>query len=70
MAIDKVTLPVARKIAGLTQKDLAKALGVSEGTVLNWEKGKREPSISQAIAIGDVVGISYDNINFLPKNTV
>lgn len=70
MAIDKVTLPVARKIAGMTQNDLAKAIGVSESTILNWEKGRREPTISQAVAIGNAVGIPYDNIIFLPMNTV
>lgn len=70
MAIDKVTLPVARKIAGMTQNDLAKAIGVSESTILNWEKGRREPTISQAVAIGNAVGIPYDNIIFLPTNTV
>lgn len=70
MAIEKVTLPVARKIAGMTQKDLAKAVHVSENTILKWEKGKCEPTVSKAIAIGEVLGIPYDNIIFLPKNTV
>lgn len=70
MVIDKVTLPVARKIAGITQLGLAKTLGVSESTVSNWEKGRSEPTISQAIAIGEAVGIPYDNIIFLPQNTV
>lgn len=70
MAIERVTLPVARKIAGLTQRELAKAVGVSESTLLNWEKGRREPTVSQAIAIGKATGIPYDNIIFLPINTV
>lgn len=70
MAIEKVTLPVARKIAGMTQKDLAKAINVSESTILKWEKGRCEPPVSKAIAIGEAVGIPYDNIIFLPQNTV
>lgn len=70
MAIKKVTLPVARKIANMTQKDLANALNVSESTILKWEKGRTEPTVSQAIAIGEAVGIPYDNIIFLPRNTV
>lgn len=70
MAIEKVTLPVARKIANMTQKDLANALNVSESTILKWEKGRTEPTVSQAIAIGEAVGIPYDNIIFLPRNTV
>ena len=70
MAIEKVTLPVARKIANLTQKQLGLAVGVSESTVANWEKGRSEPTVSQAKAIGKATGIPYDNIIFLPKNTV
>lgn len=70
MVIEKVTLPVARKIANLTQKELATAVGVSESTVINWEKGRSEPTVSQAIAISQAVGIPYDCIIFLPRNTV
>ena len=70
MAIEKVTLPVARKIANLTQKQLGLAVGVSESTVVNWEKGRTEPTVSQAKAIGEATGIPYDNIIFLPLNTV
>lgn len=70
MAIEKVTLPVARKIANLTQKKLALVVGVSESTVINWEKGRSEPTVSQAKAIGEATGIPYDNIIFLPTNTV
>lgn len=66
MAIEKITLPAARKNAGLTQKELAKLCGVSETTVLNWEKGRTEPSVSQARKIGEVVGVHYDDIIFLP----
>ena len=68
--IDKVTLPVARKIAGLTQKGLASALEVSESTVINWEKGRSEPTVSQAKQISDVTGIPLDCIIFLPSSTV
>ena len=70
MAIEKVTLPVARKIANLTQKQLAVAVGVSESTVINWEKGRSEPTVSQAILVGEATGIPYDSIIFLPSNTV
>lgn len=66
----KITLPAARKNASMTQKDLAIACGVSESTVSNWEKGKTEPTVSQARRISELVGIHYDNIIFLPKNTV
>ena len=70
MAIAKVTLPVARKIAELTQKGLASAVGVSESTVINWEKGRTEPTVIQAQKISEVTGIPLDCIIFLPTNTV
>ena len=70
MAIEKITLPAARKMANLTQKGLADACGVSESTVCNWEKGRTEPSVSQAKRIGEVCGIHYDDIIFLTQVTV
>lgn len=70
MAIEKVTLPVARKIAGLTQKGLGNEVGVSESTVISWEKGRSEPTVSQAQKISEITGIPLDCIIFLPSNTV
>lgn len=70
MVYEKVTLPVARKIAGLTQVDLAKAVNVSESTVVNWEKGRSEPTVTQALQISEVVNRPLDSIIFLPKSAV
>lgn len=70
MAIEKITLIAARKMAGLTQRELAKACGVSEGTVCRWEKGIKDPTITQAKKIGEVCGIHYDDIIFLPRVTI
>lgn len=68
--IEKVTLPVARKIASLTQKQLAFELKVSESTVVNWEKGRSEPTVNQAQKISEVTGVPLDSIIFLTANTV
>ena len=70
MAIEKVTLPVARKIANMTQVDLAAALNVSEATVINWEKGRSEPTVTQAFQIAEVVNRPLDSIIFLPASAV
>lgn len=70
MAIEKVTLPIARKIVNMTQKELAKACNVSESTVINWEKGRTEPTVSQAFRISEITGIPLDSIIFLVQNTV
>ena len=70
MAIEKITLPAARKMANITQKELAEACGVSESTVYNWEKGKTEPTVSQWKKAAEVCGFHYDDIIFLPSVTV
>lgn len=70
MIYEKVTLPVARKIANLTQKGLADVIGVSETTVINWEKGRSEPTVNQAIQIAEAVNRPLDSIIFLPKSAV
>lgn len=70
MAIEKITLPAARKNAKLTQAQLAKHCGVSVSTIHNWENGKSEPTVTQAKKVGEVCGIHYDNIIFLTADTV
>ena len=70
MVYEKVTLAIARRIAGLTQNDLAKAMNVSEGTVINWEKGRSEPTVTQAFQIAEVVNRPLDSIIFLPESAV
>ena len=39
-------LVMLRQKAGVTQKDLADTLGVSEQTVRNWEHGRHTPLLS------------------------
>ena len=70
MAIEKITLVAARKMAGLTQREFGRACGVSEGTVSRWEKGLKDPTITQAKRISEVCGVHYDDIIFLPRVTI
>lgn len=44
----KLTLKAARVNAGLTQKQLAKLMGISESTMIKWEK-----SNGKDIKLGD-----------------
>lgn len=62
----KISLEAARVNAGLTQKELAEILGVSNVTVVNWEKGNTEPTISQLKLISKLSGIPMDFI-FIPE---
>lgn len=40
-----VTLVELRRKAGVTQKELADTVGVSETSVRNWEHGREEPRL-------------------------
>lgn len=62
--IDKprITLVAARANSGLNQKEMAGKLGVDVSTVVNWEKGKSEPSASQLRKISELSHIPMDYI--------
>lgn len=53
-----------REQLGLTQKDVADALGVDPRTVLNWENGHHEPrlTIRQTKALCNLLGKSIHEI--------
>ena len=64
----RITLEAARINARLTQRQLAEALEISVGTVVNWENGKSEPSLSQLRKISELSGIPMDFI-FVPEKS-
>ncbi|MCH5163404.1 MAG: helix-turn-helix transcriptional regulator [Clostridiales bacterium] len=41
----KERISYAIKSSGLTQKEIAKELNISEGNITNWKKGENLPSI-------------------------
>ena len=45
---------------GLTQKELAKKLGLNAVTYLHYEKGQREPPLSLLAEIAVFYGVSVD----------
>lgn len=57
-----------RKEKGLTQIELAKAIGVSGGTVAMWETGKRRPSFEMLNILTDFFDRSLDYILGTPHN--
>ena len=64
----QISLAAARVNAGLTQDDVAKALKVGKQTIVNWEKGKSEPRMSQSRELSDLYKIPLDYI-FLPSES-
>ena len=51
-----------RKEAGLTQEQLANALGISYQAVSKWENGVSCPDISTLPLIADLFGVSIDSL--------
>lgn len=58
----KISLEAVRVNAGMNQKEWAKNLGVSNATVVNWEKGNTEPSLSVLRKMSELSGIPMDFI--------
>ena len=66
----KITLAAARVNAGFTQKEVADMLDVSNKTICNWENGKSFPAPKQIDILCELYSISYDNIIFLPSDSL
>ena len=63
----QITLEAARVNAGYSQKEAAEKLGVSNCTLLRWEKGTSMPKANQIDAICNLYRVPYDMLIFLPK---
>lgn len=61
----QISLAAARVNAGYTQEDIAKKLGVSKQTIINWEKGKNIPGIPEMDMLSRIYNMPQDYI-FLP----
>ena len=64
----KMTLAAARVNKGLTQKNAAKRLKISNKTLSNWEKGYTYPKSNHIDAICALYDCSYEDIIFLNTN--
>lgn len=63
--MDKVfckNLKDARKIANLTQKEVADKLGVVESCYANWEQGRTEPNIFMLRKLCEILDINLDEL--------
>lgn len=52
-------IKVARKVAGLTQEQLAKKCGMATITIRQYESEKREPRLTQLECIAKALGVTY-----------
>ena len=54
-----------RTAKGLTQEQLAEAVGVSRQTIAKWEAGETSPDLEHAAALAEALGTSLDGlVNF------
>ncbi|MDQ3442282.1 MAG: helix-turn-helix domain-containing protein [Chloroflexota bacterium] len=63
------TIRELREGAGLTQKAVADAIGVTIATVYNWERGTYEPRASQLRSLAHLFKVPMEEIDTLPKDT-
>ena len=52
----------ARKKAGMTQVELAKAIGVTQSQIANWESGWRNPKLEALMKIAKALGIDVTSL--------
>lgn len=55
-------LVLYRKMAGVTQKELAAKLGISPTTLAGYENAGKDPKIATLIKLADFYGVSVDNL--------
>ena len=61
----QLNLKAARANKGYTQKEAARLIGVNQGTLSNYERGKTYPKVPILERISLVYGIDYNELIFL-----
>ncbi len=63
----QLTLKALRVNHGMTQEEAAKAVGVSEYTWSNYERGKSFPNVPTIKSIEKAFNVTYSDIIFCPN---
>lgn len=63
-----ISLKAARINKGLSQKEAAKLLKVSNKTLSGWENKKSLPNSKYIDPICELYGVNYNDLSFLPDN--
>lgn len=59
-----IQLKAARVNANLTQEEVAKELGISKNSIVNYESYKSKPSVELAKKIAKLYGMRVDDIKW------
>ena len=62
----RISMKAMRVNKGLTQEQLAKQLGVTKATVMNWEQGNSVMDAPTLLTLCSIYGCGVDDI-ILPK---
>lgn len=63
-----LTLKAARVNKGLTQKQAAEKLEISDNALWNYENGRSFPNVKVIKKMEDLYDVSYNDLIFLPIN--
>lgn len=55
-------LAYERKVAGLTQKELADRMGIKQQQLSRWERNQIEPTVSSIVTIAKALDVTYDEL--------
>lgn len=55
-------LKEARQLKGITQEQLAKMLGITQGAVAQWENGLTHPSFEMLPKVAEALGLTVDEL--------
>ena len=57
---ENLDFALARKRLGMTQAQIAEKIGVDQGSVSNWERGKGKPNVTLIPKVAEVYGVTVD----------
>lgn len=63
----RYTLKQWRMLAGLTQKQLAEAVGRERTAIVRWEQGKTHPKADDITKLEQVLNIKWSDDVLMPK---
>ena len=67
----KDNLVQMRKLAQMTQEDIAEKLGVTRQSVAKWEAGDSIPDLDKCKQLADIFGVSLDDLaNYEPDDNL
>lgn len=61
-AIGGTKLKAARRLAGLTQVQMAESLGVHQSALSEWERGRFEPTLGTARKFAEFFGCAIEDL--------